>query len=133
MRILFLSALTLLVIASPAAALLTDQEPSNDSMSTAAIQVTPSILLYTDGGTFSFSVGGGDLDFVGIGAQKAGTNWLAKYLTSHPQVCFSPIKELHYFDWRFLHEYCGGWHRDFSNRLGTGSFCSACFFLSASV
>ena len=55
--------------------------------------------------------------FVGIGAQKAGTNWLAKYLTSHPQVCFSPIKELHYFDWRFLPENCGGWHREFSNRL----------------
>jgi len=67
MRILFLSVLTLLVIASPAAALLTDQEPSNDSMSTAAIQVTPITLLDTDGGTFSFSVGGGDLDFVGIG------------------------------------------------------------------
>jgi hypothetical protein len=67
MRILFLSVLTLLVIASPAAALLTDQEPSNDSMSTAAIQVTPITLQDTDGGTFSFSVGGGDIDFVGIG------------------------------------------------------------------
>jgi hypothetical protein len=42
MRILFLSMLMLLVIASPAAAVLADQEPSNDSMSTAAIQMTRS-------------------------------------------------------------------------------------------
>jgi hypothetical protein len=36
--------------------------------------------------------------FVGIGAQKAGTTWLARYLSKHPEVGFSPIKELHYFD-----------------------------------
>ncbi len=36
--------------------------------------------------------------FVGIGAQRTGTTWLANYFTHHPQVCFSAIKELHYFD-----------------------------------
>jgi len=55
---------------------------------------------------------------IGIGAQKAGTNWLADYLDHHPQVGFSPIKELHYFDWRFSPENCGGWHHEFSSRLG---------------
>ena len=55
--------------------------------------------------------------FVGIGAQRAGTTWLARYLSDHPQVGFSPIKELHYFDWRFCPEHCGGWHQEFSQRL----------------
>jgi len=40
--------------------------------------------------------------FVGIGAAKAGTHWLAKYFKHHPEVCFSPIKELHYFDLKFI-------------------------------
>jgi hypothetical protein len=36
--------------------------------------------------------------FVGIGAQKAGTSWLGQYFSHHPEVGFSPLKELHYFD-----------------------------------
>ena len=72
MRILFLSVLTLFVIASPAAALLTDQEPSNNSMSTATIQLVPSAGLSVDAGEFSFFVGGGDTDFIGIGDLIAG-------------------------------------------------------------
>lgn len=55
--------------------------------------------------------------FIGIGAQKAGTSWLGKYFSAHPEICFSPIKELHYFDWRFYPEDCGGWHKSFSKRL----------------
>lgn len=39
--------------------------------------------------------------FVGIGAQKSGTSWLWEYLMSHPQVGFSPIKELHFFDSKY--------------------------------
>jgi len=35
---------------------------------------------------------------IGIGAQKAGTTWLADYLSHQKQVYMSPIKELHYFD-----------------------------------
>ncbi|MCP5087546.1 MAG: sulfotransferase [Rhodobacteraceae bacterium] len=34
---------------------------------------------------------------LGVGAQKAGTTWLHYYLSSHPQVFMSPIKELHFF------------------------------------
>ncbi len=48
--------------------------------------------------------------FVGIGAAKSGTSWLADYLYSHPQVALSPIKELHYFDARYCKEYCGHWN-----------------------
>ncbi len=55
--------------------------------------------------------------FVGIGSQKAGTSWLGNYFSKHPEICFSPIKELHYFDWRFSPENCGGWHQEFCRRL----------------
>lgn len=36
-------------------------------------------------------------DFVGIGAQKAGTTWLNRNLQVHPQIHMLP-KEVHYFD-----------------------------------
>ena len=37
-------------------------------------------------------------DFIGIGAQKAGTTWVHRNLQAHPEVWMPPIKELHYFD-----------------------------------
>ncbi len=37
-------------------------------------------------------------DFLGIGAQKAGTSWLHANLRKHPALWLPPIKELHYFD-----------------------------------
>jgi hypothetical protein len=40
-------------------------------------------------------------DFIGIGAQKAGTCWLRANLGRHPGVWMPPVRELHYFD-RFL-------------------------------
>ncbi len=39
-------------------------------------------------------------DFLGIGAQKAGTTWLHRHLEQHPQIWLPPQKELHYFDQR---------------------------------
>ena len=72
MQILFLSVLTLFVIASPAAALLVDHEPSNNHVSTATIEFIPSGVVTTDGGKFSLSVGGGDSDLIGIGDLFAG-------------------------------------------------------------
>lgn len=36
--------------------------------------------------------------FVGIGAQKSGTSWLAAYLLHHPQVAMSSHKEMDYFN-----------------------------------
>ncbi len=35
---------------------------------------------------------------LGVGAMKAGTSWLYDYLSAHPEVHFSPQKEVHYFD-----------------------------------
>ncbi|HET7394821.1 MAG TPA: sulfotransferase domain-containing protein, partial [Gammaproteobacteria bacterium] len=37
------------------------------------------------------------LTFLGIGAQKAGTTWLAKWLSMHPEV-HMPVKEIHFWD-----------------------------------
>jgi|YNPMSStandDraft_1061717.scaffolds.fasta_scaffold11919_4 hypothetical protein len=37
-------------------------------------------------------------DFLGIGAQKAGTTWLHHNLARHPQIWLPPVKELHYLD-----------------------------------
>ena len=54
-------------------------------------------------------------DFLGIGAQKAGTSWLHKNLRCHPQIYMPKTKELHYFDWRphrslntYAREFAGG-------------------------
>jgi hypothetical protein len=41
-------------------------------------------------------------DFIGIGAQKSGTSWVARVLASHPRISI-PAKEMHFFD-----QY---WHR----------------------
>lgn len=47
-----------------------------------------------------------------IGAQKAGTSWLAQMLGQHPQVWVSPFKEAQYFNHRFIpgHRKWIGWH-----------------------
>lgn len=37
-------------------------------------------------------------DFLGIGAQKSGTSWLAENLRLHPEIFVSDEKEVHYFD-----------------------------------
>lgn len=44
---------------------------------------------------------------LGVGAQKCGTTWLANYFVKHPQVFFSPYKELHVFDAMFATELSG--------------------------
>ncbi|MEO0511688.1 MAG: sulfotransferase [Planctomycetota bacterium] len=47
-------------------------------------------------------------DFLGIGAQKAGTTWLWKNLNQHPRLALARPKELHYFsfhDWAPLENY----------------------------
>lgn len=36
--------------------------------------------------------------FVGLGAQKAGTTWVAQYLRAHPEVFIPKYKELHFFN-----------------------------------
>jgi hypothetical protein len=37
-------------------------------------------------------------DFIGVGAQRAGTTWLYAVLNRHPEVWMTPVKELHWFD-----------------------------------
>jgi Sulfotransferase family len=37
-------------------------------------------------------------DFLVIGAQRAGTTWLHRVLSQHPNLWLPPVKELHYFD-----------------------------------
>ena len=49
-------------------------------------------------------------DFIGIGAQKAGTTWLDRNLRAHPQIWMPRIKELHYFD-RRINDTRGGIRR----------------------
>ena len=36
------------------------------------------------------------IDFIGLGAQKAGTSWVYACLYEHPEI-HAPIKELHFF------------------------------------
>ena len=75
LRVLFLSVPLLSVIASPAAALLIDQEPTNNSVATAEIQVSippTENVVVVDAGILTFVVGGGDLDYLGIGGLLAG-------------------------------------------------------------
>jgi Sulfotransferase family len=71
-------------------------------------------------------------DFLGIGAQKAGTTWLSHNLQLHPGIWMPPLKEIHYFDEkineppnllpRFREKLVGGsvvdrrWRRQVKNR-----------------
>jgi len=36
------------------------------------------------------------INFIGLGAQKAGTSWVYACLYEHPQIC-APVKEIHFF------------------------------------
>jgi len=47
-----------------------------------------------------------------IGAQKAGTTWLADYLRDHPQVHVPPVKEVHFFDARFIPQWCAKYEEE---------------------
>ncbi len=40
----------------------------------------------------------GNVQFIGIGAARAGSSWLWKQLRRHEEIWMPPIKELHYFD-----------------------------------
>ncbi len=46
------------------------------------------------------------IDFIGIGAQKCATSWIAQCLNEHPKICLSNPKELHFFNKKglFYHE-----------------------------
>lgn len=61
------------------------------------------------------SVSKGCRFFVGIGAQRCGTTWLSQYLREHPEVGFSPLKEIRFFDSKYIPEL----HGIVRNRLQT--------------
>jgi hypothetical protein len=42
--------------------------------------------------------------FLGAGAMKAGTTWLYGLLSKHPDIWFTPEKEIHYFAHLYTHE-----------------------------
>ena len=39
-----------------------------------------------------------NITFIGIGAHKSGTTWLANCLREHPEICFANKKEVLYFN-----------------------------------
>ena len=63
--------------------------------------------------------------FICVGAQKAGTTWLARVLAEHPEIFLTPVKEIHYFDYvRGLTEHLSDHkrasrHRKYHQRLWT--------------
>ncbi|MEM9433957.1 MAG: sulfotransferase domain-containing protein [Pseudomonadota bacterium] len=40
--------------------------------------------------------------FLGVGAQRSGTTWIGHYLRSLPDVNFSPLKEVNFFDSKYV-------------------------------
>lgn len=44
--------------------------------------------------------------FVGIGTMRCATSWVGSVLEQHPEIYFSPIKELHYFNHKY-HKFTG--------------------------
>lgn len=58
--------------------------------------------------------------FLGIGAQKCGTSWLAHVLSGHPALYLPEVaRELHYFDTYF--ERGADWYEDFFARAPAGA------------
>jgi len=49
-------------------------------------------------------------DFLGIGAQKAGTTWLYENLKQHPDLYFPPMKEVHF--WDLFYDKGLDWYKD---------------------
>lgn len=56
-------------------------------------------------------------DFLGIGAQRAGTTWLYENLRHHPELYLPEPKELHYFDWN-VHQSLGSYCAKFQPGRG---------------
>lgn len=50
-------------------------------------------------------------EFLCIGAQRAGTSWLHKNLSRHPEIWMPPVKEIHYFDERERYNSLKGFKR----------------------
>ena len=63
--------------------------------------------------------------FVGVGAQRSGTTWIGHFLRKLPDVAFSPIKEINFFDSKFTEGREGAICGRFNTRLavlGLGNY-----------
>jgi hypothetical protein len=71
------------------------------------------------------------VSFIGIGAQKAGTSWLHRHLSAHPEVCSTGglfDKEIDFFTWRYSRGYV--WyesHFDVCEECVAGEFSTGYF------
>ena len=75
MRNWFLPTLIMVAVALPAGARLYEQEPGNDDIATANLQMnipSDANVVMADSGLLTFNNGGGDLDYLGIGGLHAG-------------------------------------------------------------
>lgn len=57
---------------------------------------------------------------LGLGAQKAGTSWLDRYLRGHPDTGLPLMKEVHFFDARFRPDLFGNFNARARSRLAAG-------------
>jgi hypothetical protein len=51
--------------------------------------------------------------FLGLGAPKAATTWLARCLDEHPSVFITDVKETEYFSWRHTVQDLGAYQEHF--------------------
>ena len=49
-------------------------------------------------------------DFLGIGAQKAGTSWLFEWLEKHPEIFIPQEKEIHFWDKKYNYNKGYNWY-----------------------
>lgn len=56
-----------------------------------------------------------NLDFLGIGAQRSGTTWIAECLREHPEICLSSPKEIHFFGTEKYRKLGFNWYRKHFN------------------
>ncbi len=67
-------------------------------------------------------------DFIGLGAQKAGTSWIYSCLYEHPQLCL-PLKEIHFFsrqrNWSKGYEWYEAIFEQCSPETKTGEFSNS--------
>jgi len=70
-------------------------------------------------------------DFIGLGAQKAGTSWIYACLYEHPQLCI-PLKEIHFFsrqrNWSKGYGWYEGIFEQCSPDTKTGEFSTTYLF-----
>lgn len=66
-------------------------------------------------------------NYIGIGAPKAGTTWLAACLAEHPEVFLAAVKETNFFDYTTIDGRLGEYEAHFNGSEGfnaVGEFCT---------